>query len=285
MLYTKDFQPQHQDTQPGLEALMNPKPVFENPNYKPSNKLLNKVAIITGGDSGIGKAVALAFASEGAHVVISYLNEHCDAEETKSLIEKKERKCLLISGDIGDETFCKKIIDDTINTFGSIDILVNNAAVQYPQNSIMDITAEQLMLTFKTNFFSMFYLTKAVVPHMQPGSSIINTTSVTSYEGHETLIDYSSTKGAINAFTRSLSLNLANSGIRVNGIAPGPIWTPLIPSSFSQEKVADFGHSTPMGRAGQPCELAGAYVFLASEDSSYVSGQVIHVNGGKITTS
>ncbi|MCY6369108.1 SDR family oxidoreductase [Clostridium ganghwense] len=284
-MYPKDFEYQHQDTQPGLEALMNPKPIFENPNYKGSNKLMNKVAVITGGDSGIGKAVALVFAAEGADIVISYLNEHCDAEETKTLIEKKGRQCLLIPGDIGEEGFCNKIINDTINTFGHIDILVNNAAVQYPQNSIMDITAEQLMLTFKTNFFSMFYLTKAAVPHMKEGSSIINTTSVTAYEGHETLIDYSATKGAINTFTRSLSLNLANAGIRVNGVAPGPIWTPLIPSSFSKEKVANFGHNTPMGRAGQPCEVAGAYAFLASEDSSYISGQVIHINGGKITTS
>lgn len=284
-MYPKNFQPQHQDTQPGLEALMNPKPMFSNTNYKGSNKLLNKVALITGGDSGIGKAVAIAFAIEGADVVISYFNEHCDAEETKSIIEEKGRKCVLIPGDIGDEAFCNKVVTDTVNSMGSIDILVNNAGVQYPQNSIMDITSEQLNLTFKTNFFSMFYLTKAVVPLMKNGGSIINTTSITAYEGNETLIDYSSTKGAIVSFTRSLSLNLINSGIRVNGVAPGPIWTPLIPSSFSKEKVSEFGHNTPMGRAGQPCELAGAYVFLASEDSSYINGQIIHVNGGRITSS
>ncbi|MCY6959111.1 SDR family oxidoreductase [Clostridium brassicae] len=284
-MYPKNFQPQHQDTQPGLEALMNPKPMFSNTNYKGSNKLLNKVALITGGDSGIGKAVAIAFAIEGADVVISYFNEHCDAEETKSIIEEKGRKCVLIPGDIGDEAFCNKVVTDTVNSMGSIDILVNNAGVQYPQNSIMDITSEQLNITFKTNFFSMFYLTKAVVPLMKNGGSIINTTSITAYEGNETLIDYSSTKGAIVSFTRSLSLNLINSGIRVNGVAPGPIWTPLIPSSFSKEKVSEFGHNTPMGRAGQPCELAGAYVFLASEDSSYINGQIIHVNGGRITSS
>ncbi|WMJ79137.1 SDR family oxidoreductase [Clostridium sp. MB40-C1] len=284
-MYPKNFQSQHQDTQPGLETLMNPKPMFSNTNYKGSNKLLNKVALITGGDSGIGKAVAIAFAIEGADIVISYLNEHCDAEETKSIIEQSGRKCVLIPGDIGDEAFCNKVVTDTVNSMGSIDILVNNAGVQYPQNSIMDITAEQLNLTFKTNFFSMFYLTKAAVPLMKDGSSIINTTSVTAYEGNETLIDYSSTKGAIVSFTRSLSLNLVNSGIRVNGVAPGPIWTPLIPSSFSKEKVSEFGHNTPMGRAGQPCELAGTYVFLASEDSSYINGQIIHVNGGRIINS
>lgn len=284
-MFPMKFNPQHQDTQPGLEALMNPKPTSEKPDYKGCEKLLNKVAIITGGDSGIGKAIALAFASEGADIVIVYLNEEVDAKETKSMIEKKGRSCLTIAGDLGDESFCQKVINDTINTFGHIDILVNNAAVQYPQNSILDITAEQLQLTFKTNIFSIFYLTKAALPHLKKGCSIINTSSITAYAGHETLIDYSATKGAITSFTRSLSLNLASEGIRVNAVAPGPIWTPLIPSSFSKEEVSKFGTTTPMGRAGQPCELAPAYVYLASEDSSYVSGQVIHVNGGKITES
>lgn len=284
-MFPRKFMPQHQETQPGLEALMNPRPTSENPNYSGCNKLLNKIAIITGGDSGIGKAVALAFASEGADIVIVYLNEQVDAEETKSSIEKKGRQCLALSGDLGDESFCQKVVTDTINKFGHIDILVNNAAVQYPQNSLLDITSEQLLLTFKTNIFSIFYLTKAALPHLKNGSSIINTSSITAYEGHETLLDYSATKGAIASFTRSLSLNLASEGIRVNAVAPGPVWTPLIPSSFSKEDVEKFGSNTPMGRPGQPCELAPAYVFLASEDSSYISGQVIHINGGRITES
>lgn len=284
-MYPTYFQPQHQDTQPGLETLMNPKPLSEKPNYKGSGKLSNKLAIITGGDSGIGKAVSLIFADEGADIAIVYLNEDVDVEETKYLIEQKGRKCLAIKGDIGDENFCKKIISDTISTFGHLDILVNNAAVQYPQNSIIDITSEQLQLTFKTNVFSIFYLIKAALPHMKKGATIINTSSVTAYEGHETLLDYSSTKGAITTLTRSLALNLSKEGIRVNAVAPGPIWTPLIPSSFSKEEVTKFGTTTPIGRAGQPCELAPAYVYLACDDSSYVTGQVIHVNGGKSTSS
>lgn len=279
------FKPQHQNTQPGLETLMDPRPICENPEYKSSNKLKDKVAIITGGDSGIGKAVALAFAGEGADIVIVYLNEDVDAEETKSLIEKKGRKCIAIKGDIGDENFCKSVIDNTIAEFKSIDVLVNNAAVQYTQNSITDITSEQLNLTFRTNIFSMFYLIKSALPYMKQGSTIINTSSVTAYEGHKTLIDYSASKGAINALTRSLALNLAQKGIRVNAIAPGPIWTPLIPSSFSKEEVEQFGLKTPLGRAGQPCELAPAYVYLACDDSSYVTGQIIHINGGQSTSS
>lgn len=284
-MYPTNFPPQHQYTQPGLETLMNPRPIFERPGYKGSGKLLNKVAIITGGDSGIGKAVALTFAAEGADIVIVYLNEDTDAEETKSLIEQKGRKCLTIKGDLGDENFCNHVVEVTINKFNSIDILVNNAAVQYPQNSILDITSEQLQLTFKTNIFSIFYLTKAALPHMKQGNVIINTGSVTSYEGDETLLDYSTTKGAILAFTRSLALNLIKQGIRVNAVAPGSTWTPLIPASFSNEKVAIFGLDAPLGRAAQPCELAPAYVYLACEDSSYVTGQVIHVNGGKSTSS
>ncbi|WP_300380177.1 SDR family oxidoreductase [Clostridium sp.] len=279
------FPPQHQQVQPGIEAIMEPKPMFDNPCYKGSEKLKGKVAIITGGDSGIGRAVAVAFAKEGADVVISYLNEQEDAEETKKCIENCGREALLIPGDISDENFCKSIVDKTIDTFKKLDILVNNAAVQYPQTSIDLITSEQLESTFKVNLFSMFYLTKAALPHLKKGSTIINTASVTAYEGHKDLIDYSATKGAIVTFTRSLSLSLSDSGVRVNAVAPGPIWTPLIVSSFNAAKVTTFGSNTPMKMAGQPYELAPAYVYLASEDSSYVTGQVIHVNGGTMVES
>lgn len=279
------FPPQHQNKQPGLEYLMKPRPIFNNPQYKGSNKLLNKVALITGGDSGIGRAVALAFAKEGANVVIVYLDEHKDAEETKALIEAQGRRCLLISGDLREEVFCKKIITDTINTFKKLDILVNNAGVQFPKDSLEEISSEQLIDTFKTNIFSFFYVTKAALPHLKKGSSIINTASITAYKGQKNLIDYSSTKGAIVTFTRSLALNLVSRGIRVNGVAPGPIWTPLIPSSFSAKYVTTFGLDTPMKRAGQPVELAPAYVYLASNDSTYVTGQIIHVNGGDYVSS
>ena len=273
---------QKQDKQPGLESLMNPKPMFEDPSCTGSGKLMNKVALITGGDSGIGKAVALAYAREGADIAILYLDEHADAEETKKLIQNKGRKCILIAGDIGEDTFCNDAISKTIKELGKIDILVNNAAEQHPQNSIEDITPEQLDKTFRTNIFSMFYLVKASLPHLKEGSIIINTSSVTAYKGHETLIDYSSTKGAIVTFTRSLSLSLSSRKIRVNAVAPGPIWTPLIPSSFSANEVGEFGKNTPMGRPGQPVELAETYVFLASSGSSYISGETIHVNGGAI---
>jgi NAD(P)-dependent dehydrogenase (short-subunit alcohol dehydrogenase family) len=273
---------QKQDKQPGLESLMNPKPIFEDPSCTGSGKLMNKVALITGGDSGIGKAVALAYAREGADIAILYLDEHADAEETKKLIQNKGRKCILIAGDIGEDTFCNDAISKTIKELGKIDILVNNAAEQHPQNSIEDITPEQLDKTFRTNIFSMFYLVKASLPHLKEGSIIINTSSVTAYKGHETLIDYSSTKGAIVTFTRSLSLSLSSRKIRVNAVAPGPIWTPLIPSSFSANEVGEFGKNTPMGRPGQPVELAETYVFLASSGSSYISGETIHVNGGAI---
>ncbi|WP_078435234.1 SDR family oxidoreductase [Metabacillus halosaccharovorans] len=274
--------PQHQDVQPGHEDLMNPKPTFDDQSYTGSGKLKDKVAIITGGDSGIGRAVAVFFAKEGANVVISYLDEQEDAEETKKHIEAEGQKCLLVSGDIGDETVCQQVVAKTVETFGQVDILVNNAAEQHPQKGIEDITSEQLERTFKTNIFSFFHLTKAVLPHFKKGSAIINTSSVTAYAGNEQLIDYSSTKGAITAFTRSLALNLAGKGIRVNAVAPGPIWTPLIPSTFPADQVATFGANTPMKRPGQPEELAPAYVFLASDDSSYMSGQTLHVNGGKI---
>ena len=280
--FPKQIPPQKQDKQPGLEELMNPKPVFEDPNCFGASKLMNKVALITGGDSGIGKAVAIAYAREGADIAIVYLDEHKDAEETKKLIEGKGRRCILIPGDIGEDTFCKDAINKTIKEFSKIDILVNNAGEQHPQNSIEDITTQQLERTFKTNIFSMFYLVKAALPHLKEGTVIINTSSITAYEGHKTLIDYSATKGAITTFTRSLSLSLANRKIRVNAVAPGPIWTPLIPSSFNESEVGKFGGNTNMGRPGQPAELAEAYVFLASEGASYISGQTIHVNGGVI---
>ncbi|PLR97658.1 SDR family oxidoreductase [Bacillus sp. T33-2] len=278
----KGFPPQHQDHQPGTEDEMKPEPVSVDKNYQGSGKLKGKVALITGGDSGIGKSIAIYFAREGADVAIVYLEENEDAQETKQLIEAEGSTCLLMSGDVGSELFCMEAVEKTIERFGKIDILINNAAEQHPQKSLLDITSEQLEKTFRTNIFSMFYLTKAVLPHLQKGSSIINTSSITAYKGNEQLIDYSSTKGAIVTFTRSLAMSLASQGIRVNSVAPGPIWTPLIPSTFSAEQVAKFGKDTPMGRAGQPYELAGAYVYLASEDSTYVSGQTIHVNGGTI---
>lgn len=276
------FPPQHQNKQPGIESQMNPRPVFDDTSYKSSGKLQNKVAIITGGDSGIGRAVSLAFAKEGADVVVVYLNEHEDANETKQLIEQKGRQCLLIPGDVGDEKFCQQVIEQTVQKFMKIDILVNNAAEQHVQHSLAMITTEQIERTFRTNFFSVFHLTKAALPHLKQGSAIINTASLTAYEGNELLIDYSATKGAIVAFTRSLSKSLIGQGIRVNAVAPGTIWTPLIPASFPEQQVSTWGNNTPAKRAGQPCEVAPAYVFLASDDSVYMSGQVLHVNGGKV---
>lgn len=274
------FPPQHQNQQPGIETLMNPRPAYDNPSYKGSEKLKDKVAIITGGDSGQGRAIAVAFAKEGANVVIVYLNEHNDAEETKQAVEQKGRRCLSIAGDIGNEFFCKQVVEKTVNEFSKLDILVNNAAEQHVQTGLEYITTEQMEKTFRTNFYSIFYLTKAALPYMKQGSTIINAASLTAYEGNEQLIDYSATKGAIVAFTRSLSKSLHNKGIRVNGVCPGNIWTPLIPSSFPAEQVAKWGAKTPMKRAGQPQEVAPAYVFLASEDSSYMSGQFLHINGG-----
>lgn len=274
------FPPQHQDRQPGLEYLMFPRPIYDNPYYRGSGKLANKTAIITGGDSGIGRATAVAFAKEGANIAIVYLYERRDALETKAVIENLGRPCLLIEGDLRNESFAKEAVKRTLSAFNRIDILVNNIAVQYPQKSILDISAEQLENTFRTNIFSYFYMTKAVLPHLCPGSAIINTASITAYQGNEELIDYSSTKGAIVSFTRSLSKSLIKQGIRVNAVAPGPVWTPLIPSSYSAEEVKFFGLDVPMKRAAQPFELAPAYVYLASDDSGNVSGQVIHVNGG-----
>lgn len=274
--------PQHQNTQPGIEAEMTPRPQAQDSQYQGSSKLQGKVALITGGDSGIGRAVALMFAQEEADIAIVYLNEHEDAKETVQKVEQTGRRCLAISGDIGNEQFCQQAVQQTVNALGHLDILVNNAAEQHPQESITDISAEQLERTFRTNIFSMFFLTKAALPHLKPGSAIINTTSVTAYKGNQQLLDYSATKGAIVAFTRSLSQSLMEKQIRVNGVAPGPIWTPLIPATFPEDKVASFGEQVPMKRAGQPEEVAPSYVFLASDDSSYISGQILHPNGGVV---
>jgi NAD(P)-dependent dehydrogenase (short-subunit alcohol dehydrogenase family) len=272
---------QQQSQQPGLQSEMRPQPQSEK--FAPgSNKLKDKIAIITGGDSGIGRAVAIAFAKEGAHTVIVYLNEENDANETKRQVEEEGRDCLLISGDVGDEHFCQQVVERAFNEFERIDILVNNAAVQYPQESIEEISAEQLEKTFRTNIFSYFFMTKAALPHLKAGSTIINTASITAYQGSKHLLDYSSTKGAIVSFTRSLALNLVEKRIRVNAVAPGPIWTPLIAASFEADKVAEFGSDTPMQRPGQPAEVAPCFVFLASDDSSYMTGQVLHPNGGQI---
>jgi NAD(P)-dependent dehydrogenase (short-subunit alcohol dehydrogenase family) len=274
--------PQQQSHQPGYEFEMKPRPQAEKQGYQGGDKLKDKVAIITGGDSGIGRAVAIAFAKEGAHSVIVYLNEEADAEETRRQVEEEDRQCLTISGDIGDERFCREVIERALAEFERIDILVNNAAIQFPKKDIQEISAEQLERTFRTNIFSYFFMVKAAMPYLKAGSAIINTTSVTAYRGSEGLLDYSSTKGAIVAFTRSLALNLVEKKIRVNGVAPGPIWTPLIPASFEANEASEFGKDTPMGRAGQPAEVAPCYVFLASDDSSYMTGQILHPNGGQI---
>ncbi|MCM3626979.1 SDR family oxidoreductase [Paenibacillus glycanilyticus] len=277
------FPPQHQDRQPGLEYLMQPTPISDNPEYKGSGKLKGKVAIITGGDSGIGRAVAIGFSKEGANVVIVYLYEREDALATKQMVEQYGGRCLLIEGDLRKPEFSAEIVQKTIDSYGCLDILVLNQGVQFPQKCILDITNEQLEDTYRTNIFPHFYLTKAALPHLKPGSSIISTASVTAYAGAPLLVDYSSTKGAIVSFTRSLSLQLVSCGIRVNAVAPGPIWTPLIVSSYSAEYVKTFGLETPMKRAGQPFELAPTYIYLASDDSSFVTGQVLHVNGGVMT--
>lgn len=280
------FPPQHQSRQPGFEYVMKPIPASEcGKQYK---KLANKVALITGGDSGIGRAVAYDFVKEGACVVLVYYDEEVDARETSEKIKKLGGECLLICGDLKEPEFARYCIDRTIDYFGKLDILVNNHAMQFIHRSILDIPHKELEFIFRNNVFSFFYLIQYALPYMKRGGSIINTTSVTAYEGNKDLIDYSATKGAIVALTRSLSLSLVEKGIRVNGVAPGPIWTPLIPSSYSAEEVATFGRKTshvPMDRAGQPCEVSPCYVFLASDDSSYMTGQVLHPNGGTIVGS
>jgi NAD(P)-dependent dehydrogenase (short-subunit alcohol dehydrogenase family) len=282
MPQNKTLPPQHQEQQPGIQSEMRPKPQSEDSEYRGSGKLKDKVAVITGGDSGIGRAVAIAFAKEGADVAIVYLNEHGDADETRRRVEEKERRCVTISGDIGDERFCQDAIERTVREFGKLDLLINNAGEQHEQNELQNISAEQLERTFRTNLFSMFYLTKQALKHLQPGSAIVNTTSVTAYKGSPHLVDYASTKGAIVAFTRSLAMQVAEKGIRVNAVAPGPVWTPLIPASFQDEKVEKFGADVPMKRPGDPAEIAPCYVFLASNDASYMTGQVLHPNGGTI---
>src|SRR6266513_468922 len=274
--------PQHQRQQPGREHKMRPRPRAEDEKHPGSGKLQDKVAIITGGDSGIGRAVAIAFAKEGADVSFIYLEERKDDNETRRLVEEHRRKCLLIEGDVGQEDFCRKAIDQTVKKFGRIDSLVNNAAEQHPQDSIEEISEKQLERTFRTNIFSFFFMVKAAMKHLKEGAVIINTTSVTAYKGSAHLLDYSSTTGAITSFTRSLSQALADKCIRVNGVAPGPVWTPLIPSTFPAKEVETFGSDVPLGRAGQPEEIAPSYVFLASDDSSYMTGQVLHPNGGTI---
>jgi len=275
------FPAQEQD-QPGVESKMSPEPEYIRNGYKGSDKLKGKVALITGGDSGIGRSVAIHFAREGAAVAIAYYNENEDAEKTKELVELEGQECLLFRGDLKSQQFCKQIVSDTISQLGKLNILVNNAAMQFPQEDFSKITKEQLQLTFETNIYPFFYTTLEALKSFGSGDTIINTSSVTAYRGSNHLVDYSSTKGAIVSFTRSLSAQLVKRGIRVNAVAPGPIWTPLIPGTFSPEEVAKFGQETPMKRAGQPSEVGPAYVFLASEDSSYITGQMIHINGGEI---
>lgn len=275
---------QSQDKQPGIESIMNPLP-HQPTDYKGSGKLQGKSALITGGDSGIGRAVSILYAKEGANVAISYLDEHQDAEKTKELVEKEGVKAILLPGDIKDPRHCEDLVEKTVSAFGSLNILVSNAAIQYVQEDIRDISNEQMQEVFHTNFFPLFYLARAAVNHMTAGDSIITTSSINAYKGNETLMDYTATKGAITAFTRSLALNLGSKGIRANSVAPGPVWTPLIPSSFDEDAVENFGQERLMGRPGQPSEHAWAYVMLASEEASYMTGQTIHINGGSWTSS
>lgn len=271
-----------QNRQPGMEAKMNPAPEYIKVSYKASGKLTRKIALITGGDSGIGRAVSVHFAREGADIAIVYLNEDEDAKETQALVEAFGRKCLLIKGDVKKSDFCKKAVEKVVNQYGQLNVLVNNAGMQFPQKDVKAIDPKQLDTTFRTNIFAYFYFAEAAVEYMNAGDCIINTTSVTAYRSSPSLIDYSSTKGAITTFTRSLATNLVEKNIRVNAVAPGPVWTPLIVSSFEKKKIKDFGNETAMKRAGQPSEIAPAYVFLASDDASFITGQVIHVNGGEV---
>lgn len=281
MYSTQDIQSQTQPV-PGKESHMDPEPIYDNPDYKGAGRLKGKTAIITGGDSGIGRAISVAYAKEGCNVVIVYDQADDDANTTKQVVEGYHGKALLIKGDIGDSNFCNQIVDQTVQEFGNLDIIVNNAAEQHLQKKLEDITDEQLQRTFKTNIFGMFYLTRAALPHLKEDSAIINTSSVTAFKGNAELLDYSSTKGAVTAFTRSLSANLADRKIRVNQVAPGPIWTPLIVSTLDKNTIGTFGKNTPLKRPGQPVELAEAYVFLASDASTYMTGQTIHINGGSI---
>ena len=275
---------QSQNQKPALESEMNPAPQYDRDSYKGSDKLKGKVALITGGDSGIGRSVAVLYAKEGADVAIVYLNEHEDAQKTKQLVEAQGQKCLIIAGDISGEKFCHEAVEKTVAELGKLDILVNNAAEQYMENAetLEDIDSARLGSIFSTNIFSMFYFCRAAIPHLKEGSSIINTTSINAYKGNASLLSYSTTKGAILAFTRSLSQSLLAKGIRVNGVAPGPIWTPFIPDAFPAEQVKGFGKQVPMERPGQPVEVATSFVFLASDDSSYFAGQVLHPNGGVV---
>lgn len=271
---------QEQEVQPGMEYLMHPRPIFNDNNYKASGKLKDKVAIITGGDSGIGRAVAVAYAKEGAKLVITYLNEHKDAYETKQVLDSIGAESLFVAGDIKDKCFCEYIVDETMKKFGSIDILINNAGVQYQQKSLLDISDEQFDNTMKTNIYGMFYLTRCALKYMKPKSNIINLSSVTTFYGEPELIDYVTTKGAIVGFTRSLATNLADKNIRVNAVAPGYFWTPLQPACWEKEKIPTLGADAPMKRAGETYEIAPLFVYLASDDASYVTGQVMHINGG-----
>ena len=282
----QQFPAQQQPHQPGIQAMMNPEPEVIKQTYKSAGKLTGKTALITGGDSGIGRSVAVHFAEEGASVAIVFKpEERQDAEITQAMVEQAGQECFLLEGNLQNPEFCKEIVERTVNEFGKLNILVNNAAEQHPQKELTDITDEQLESTFNTNILSFFRTSRAALKYLKEGDCIINTTSVTSYRGSQGLLDYSATKGAITSFTRSLSMSLASKNIRVNGVAPGPIWTPLIPATFDQDKVANFGSDVPLGRAGQPSEVAPCYVFLASDDASYITGQIIHANGGGFVSS